>query len=201
MSRKLVSEMTDAEKDAYRTRLREYAAGYRERNREKMRAQARERRQNNLAATREYDAQWKRKARANDSEYAQKVKERKRSKEYRVKVNEARTSPQQRAKSRQYRATYSARPYNKIKEAARTAVNSAIQKGILTRPDTCSRCNSNPGKGRDGRSLIRADHYMGYAPEYHLVIQWICSRCDGEIERQRAQTKTSVQTATNEARD
>lgn len=186
MGQKLVSDMTESELLAYRTYVRERGRVYRNAHREELRERAKERRQANLSATREYDAAWKRQARANQTEYADDTRTRKRSPAYRSKTNDARAKPANREAQRKIRQRYSANPQNRTKEIARTAVNKAIHAGHLTRPESCDLCSRVPGRGRDGRSLIRADHYMGYAPEHHLTIQWVCTTCDGALERERA---------------
>lgn len=57
------------------------------------------------------------------------------------------------------------------------AVKSAIRRGILIRPETCQRCGCRPGLTKRGRSKIEAHHYKGYAPEHHLTVEFLCSKC------------------------
>ena len=78
-----------------------------------------------------------------------------------------------------------AKPSNKQKNIARNRISKALQRGKIIRPSLCERCNEAPGRGRDGRSLLQADHYAGYAPEHYLTIQWLCHDCDREMEMER----------------
>ncbi len=137
------------------------------------------------AEYREYDAAYKRTARAENKPSAERIRAAKRSQSYRAKTNNARATPEQKAKARAYVREYRKRPLAKYKEAARGALGYAVATGKIIRPDTCSLCHANPERSRSGRSLIRADHWHGYAPAHHLYIQWICARCDGKTERER----------------
>lgn len=78
-----------------------------------------------------------------------------------------------------------AKPENADKIKARNALNSALRSGALKRPDACERCGDAPSRGRDGRTLLQADHYAGYAPGSWLVVQWLCHDCDREVEMLR----------------
>jgi hypothetical protein len=138
------------------------------------------------AAVREQDARTKREARAADDPSAALARERKRSPAYRAATNAARATPAQRAKSRVHMARYRARPESKQQDRARMKVREAIKYGRLAKPSTCQRCGQSPARGRDGRSLLRADHWHGYDDAHALDVQWICARCDGEVERERA---------------
>jgi len=51
---------------------------------------------------------------------------------------------------------------------ARSAVSNAIRVGRLTRAEACSRC-AGPRP--------QAHHHLGYAPENHLVVEWLCGKC------------------------
>lgn len=134
---------------------------------------------------REYDATRKRMQRSENTPYAQRVRIAKRSKPYKAKRQAARLTDNQRAKARKSISAYRSKDENKIKLAARSAAASAIRKGILIRPKFCQRCNAPEKFGIDGRTLLRADHFMGYAPEHHLTVQWVCTDCDGDLERLR----------------
>ena len=86
-----------------------------------------------------------------------------------------------------YRATqarYAATAKNKATEAAylarvrieqperikaRAAVMILVRKGVLERPAECQSCGSG------GR--IDAHHYLGYAQEHWLSVQWLCRVC------------------------
>jgi len=71
------------------------------------------------------------------------------------------------------------------KEQARSALSRALYSGQIDRPKKCERCGRRPGQGKDGRSLIKADHHHGYDKAHHLDVWWICSGCDHEIEKLR----------------
>lgn len=71
------------------------------------------------------------------------------------------------------------------KERARSALSQALYSGKIDRPKKCERCGCLPGYGKDGRSLIKADHHHGYDEAHYLDVWWICSGCDHEVERLR----------------
>jgi hypothetical protein len=76
------------------------------------------------------------------------------------------------------------------KRRARRALVQAVFSGQLERPKKCERCGCTPGYGKDGRSLIKADHHHGYDEAHHLDIWWICSGCDHAVEKLRRAGKT-----------
>lgn len=53
-------------------------------------------------------------------------------------------------------------------------VRTALKRGILVRPDTCSKCGCKPGRAADGRSKIHAHHPDHGKP---LEIEWLCAKC------------------------
>jgi hypothetical protein len=61
------------------------------------------------------------------------------------------------------------------KRRAYTLVRTALKRGDLQRPKHCSRCDVDPGLGRDGRSKIQAHHHLGY--EHPLSVEWLCVLC------------------------
>ncbi|MGA3803743.1 hypothetical protein ACI2T7_03570 [Ralstonia nicotianae] len=56
-------------------------------------------------------------------------------------------------------------------------VKAAIKKGILSRPDACSKCGSSP-KTKDGRSAIQG-HHADYSKP--LDVEWLCPKCHRAI--------------------
>jgi len=76
------------------------------------------------------------------------------------------------------------------KNKARGFVHRAIASGKIERPKGCERCGCEPSRGKDGRSLIKADHHHGYDVLHHLDVWWICSNCDHEVEKLRRAGKT-----------
>lgn len=76
------------------------------------------------------------------------------------------------------------------KNRARSETTKAIYSGQLVRPEVCERCEVRPGYGKDGRTLIRADHHHGYDEEHYLDIWWLCSRCDHDVEKLRKSGRT-----------
>jgi len=52
---------------------------------------------------------------------------------------------------------------------ASDAVRRAVRRGALVRPKACQECGSEVN--------IQAHHYLGYAPEHRLDVQWLCCRC------------------------
>lgn len=53
--------------------------------------------------------------------------------------------------------------------AAWTAIRYATQSGKVTRPKACQSCGAE--------KRIEAHHYLGYAPEHRLDVQWLCGTC------------------------
>ena len=64
------------------------------------------------------------------------------------------------------------------KNAAHGAVYMALKFGCLSRPEKCSRCST---AGR-----IEGHHHLGYAPENHLDVVWLCKRCHTKADRASA---------------
>lgn len=132
---------------------------------------------------RAYDAARKRRLRAEDAPYAQRVREAKRSPEHHSKEAVRLTSPEQRERRRRAMQTYRASAAGKLRQRARMAVLAALQRGALIRPDRCDLCGRSPGRGRDGGALIRADHHLGYDEPRWLDVRWVCAACDGRSMR------------------
>lgn len=61
------------------------------------------------------------------------------------------------------------------KEKARTTLNAAVQRGLIVKPDNCTRCDQ-PASGR----RMQAHH-----PDYlqPLAVTWLCSLCHGKLHR------------------
>jgi len=66
--------------------------------------------------------------------------------------------------------------YRRKRHRAHIAVERAIKKGTLVRPDGCSLCGIVPGPACDGRSGIHAHHESYDRP---LDVRWLCVRCHG----------------------
>jgi hypothetical protein len=66
------------------------------------------------------------------------------------------------------------RTYDPEKLTARRAVQAAVKRGDLVKPDTCSDCGEvHPSE------MIDAHHHNGYALEHILDVEWLCKRCHG----------------------
>ncbi len=97
----------------------------------------------------------------------------------RLKQKQVRSTPEYRQKTRPWSAAYSkARrrvdPLFKLKQDARASVNFGVRFGFLTRPSTCQ----HPGKyAPQCGGKIEAHHYMGYAREHWLSVEWLCETC------------------------
>lgn len=181
-----------------------YNKKYREAHREELRAAARARyaadpeshkaarrawRAEHLEAERELDRSRKRDGRAQNTAYAERVRAHKRSAEYKEQRNATRRTPEQRARAAEYAYAYRTRPAAAFREAARVAVGQALKRGTLVRPTCCVLCGAIPRVAADGRSSIRADHYLGYEKVHWLDVQWICTTCDGVVTRARRKTE------------
>jgi hypothetical protein len=60
------------------------------------------------------------------------------------------------------------------KHRAKRMVRSAIEAGVLRRPNACDKCHEVPRPYRDGRSPVQAHH-----PDYSkpLEVEWLCIKC------------------------
>lgn len=130
-----------------------------------------------------YDRERKQKQRALNTPYAQRVRESKNSERVKVRRRELRSQPDHREKEKIYQREYRKRPEVKEKNKARHAVKVALINGIITRPSNCELCGDPDKKLKDGRSALRADHYLGYSKEHYLSVKFICVVCDGKQMR------------------
>jgi hypothetical protein len=135
---------------------------------------------NKIELRRKKDRERKQQERRQNTDYAKRVRESKRSEKSKARRNELRQRPEQKEKERLYALEYRKRPEAKAKNHARYSVNMALAKGILVRPLNCEICGKPDIKLRDGRSSLRADHYLGYEPENYLNVKFICIECDGK---------------------
>jgi hypothetical protein len=139
----------------------------------------------NKEERKKYDRERKQEQRKLNTPYAQRVRESKRSERVKARRQELRQRPEQKEKERLYIKEYRKRPEVIAKNKARYAANAAIQKGIIKRPDNCELCGNKDKPLRDGRSGLRADHYLGYDKENWLKVKFICVDCDGKQLRKK----------------
>lgn len=59
-------------------------------------------------------------------------------------------------------------------ERARQMVSRAVRKGILIRPEECSRCGERPGVNVAGGPKIQGHHHDYNKP---LDVEWLCAKC------------------------
>ncbi len=135
---------------------------------------------------RKIDRERKRAERANNTAYAQRVRESKRSASRLARRQELRQREEQKKKERDYARHRRNRPDVQLKEKCRSILRWAVQSGKIKVPHCCEICQSPDVRLRDGRRGLRADHYAGY--DKPLVVRFICIKCDGEQERQRGNT-------------
>lgn len=64
---------------------------------------------------------------------------------------------------------YFAKEENRPKYQARWWVNEMLRKGKITKPIKCEK--------DEKIEKLYAHHYLGYAKEHRLDIQWLCDRC------------------------
>lgn len=62
-----------------------------------------------------------------------------------------------------------------LKSLARQRLGTAIKRGLILKPATCSVCGIAPEPAIDGRSQIQGHHYRGY--DKPLDVQWLCVPC------------------------
>ena len=134
----------------------------------------------NKEERRKYDRERKQKERRLNTPYAQRVRKSKQSEKVKARRQELRQRPEQKEKERIYIAEYRKRPEVIAKNKARYALNNAIIKGIINRPDHCEICGKKDVPLRDGRTGLRADHYLSYEKENYLNVKFICIDCDGK---------------------
>lgn len=63
----------------------------------------------------------------------------------------------------------------RLRKRAYSTFKDALKSGRLRRPDTCTKCGTNPGRGRAGQSLIQGHHHKGY--DHPLEVEWLCASC------------------------
>ena len=64
---------------------------------------------------------------------------------------------------------------SRIAQRAHTAVNDAIRRGKLVRPEICQDCKQPGHQFKDGRAAIQAHHHKGY--DHPLDVMWLCMQC------------------------
>ena len=128
----------------------------------------------------EYQNNWKKEQRTANSEYAQSVRLAKNSDASKKRRKELRQRNESKEKEMLYQREYRERPEVKAKNKARHAVKAALINGILKRPIGCELCNTKDKPLKDGRTGLRADHYLGYEKQNHLKVKFICVKCDGK---------------------
>jgi len=60
-------------------------------------------------------------------------------------------------------------PERRQQRCAKEAVQRAVRIGRLTRPSACEQCGAP--------APLQAHHYLGYAHEHWLDVQWLCVQC------------------------
>ena len=55
------------------------------------------------------------------------------------------------------------------KMQVRGRLTKAIRSGALVRPSGCQQCGSPPTRAQS----LHGHHYLGYAPEHALTVQWL----------------------------
>lgn len=60
-------------------------------------------------------------------------------------------------------------PEFRLRMIARYAVKMAVDAGMLTRPNNCSKCRR--------RAKVHGHHYKGYDKSNWLKVKWLCARC------------------------
>jgi len=128
----------------------------------------------------EYQNNWKKEQRKVNSEYAQKARLAKNSQVTKKRRKELRQRKESKEKEMLYQREYRQRPEVKAKNKARHAAKAALINGILKRPDHCELCKTKDTPLKDGRTGLRADHYLGYEKENYLNVKFICVKCDGK---------------------
>lgn len=127
-----------------------------------------------------YQNEWKKEQRKLNTPYAERVRNSKLTEQSKERRKELRQRPESKEKEREYQKEYRKRPDVKLKNSARHAVKKALIDGILKRPNNCEICGCNDTPLKDGRTGLRADHYLGYEKENHLKVKFICVSCDGK---------------------
>lgn len=69
------------------------------------------------------------------------------------------------------------------KKQARRRINYFVEAGIISPPNDlpCTDC----GHEFDGERRHEYDHYLGYGPNHHEVVEPVCSKCHHKRERDR----------------
>ena len=135
---------------------------------------------------RKRDREHKREQRRLNTVYAQRVREKKRSPEAKARRQELRQRPEAKAQQAAYCRQRRQREDAKAKERGRHQLRKAMANGQVMRPDRCEICNQPDQKRRDGKSGLRADHYLGY--DHPTTVRFVCPTCDGKQEMERGNT-------------
>lgn len=93
-------------------------------------------------------------------------------------VNRSSDRPEYRERLREKQKT----PHGLKAKRASGAVDRAIARGDIVRPDACEICGDKPGEDKRGRSKVRAWHHKGYDEEYKLDVKFVCPRCLNRIK-------------------
>lgn len=70
--------------------------------------------------------------------------------------------------------------YTRLKRRANMAVWRARQRGVLVKPNNCEGCETPELECNGGK--LEAHHYLGYAREHQLNVQWFCTVCHKQAD-------------------
>jgi len=123
------------------------------------------------ASDRKYEQSEKGRAAMRRANASPKAKERyakyRASEKYRATQRRYRETAKAKATGARYVAAEQLRNPDQIK--ARRIVQTCLRRGDIVRPETCSLCGVP--------SRLDAHHYLGYAVEHWLSVQWLCRLC------------------------
>jgi hypothetical protein len=71
------------------------------------------------------------------------------------------------------------------KAAAQEAVHRAERRGNIVRPVVCTWCDVQP--------VAHAHHYLGYAPEHWLDVEYLCHKCHGLTRRKNGRINSRAE--------
>lgn len=165
---------------------------YYEKNKERLRREARERYRRKTEEEREAILRRSRRRYVTDEKYRENMKERGREyyRKHRAEIAAKSATPESREKRRRYNREYRRRNREalnkksvlrdaaadgKLKRHARYVVRKAVDDGRLSKPESCEVCGAN--------GLMIVAHHNSYDESKLLEVVWVCRPCHRAIHR------------------
>lgn len=86
--------------------------------------------------------------------------------------------------------------HSRAQSRAKAAIRRALLRGDITKPDYCEACGKLEREVAGG---LEAHHYLGYAREHYLDVQWLCIEDHRKAERTMEELSASCSETRGEA--